>query len=118
MVEQQSIRLNAVFHALADPTRRLMLRRLTDDDLSIGALAAPLAMSFAGASKHVRVLEGAGLLRRLVCGRSHICHLVPEPLAMADDWLRDYERFWTDRLDGLERALRKPEPKPRKRSER
>ncbi len=115
MVEQY---LTAVFHALSDPTRRMMLRRLADEDRSIGELAAPLRMSFAGASKHVRVLEGAGLLRRLVCGRSHICHLQPGPLAMADDWLRDYERFWTDRLDELEQALRKGEPKPKKRSKR
>jgi len=91
-----------------------MLRRLADHDFSIGALAAPLAMSFAGASKHVRVLEDAGLLRRWMRGRSHICHIEPAPLAMANDWLRDYERFWIARLDSLERALRKPEPTPRK----
>ncbi|HKU96725.1 MAG TPA: metalloregulator ArsR/SmtB family transcription factor [Vineibacter sp.] len=115
MVEQQTAQLDAVFHALADPTRRLMLQRLAGDDISIGALAAPLAMSFAGASKHVRVLEDAGLLRRLVRGRCHICRIEPAPLAMADDWLRDYERYWTDRVDILESILRKPEPKPSKR---
>jgi DNA-binding transcriptional ArsR family regulator len=63
-------------------------------------------MSFAGASKHVKVLEEAGLVRRDVRGRSHICRLEPGPLASADQWLRHYERFWTGRLDALEQLLR------------
>jgi len=63
-------------------------------------------MSFAGASKHVKVLEDAGLVRREVRGRTHICRLEPGPLASADQWLRHYERFWTGRLDALEQLLR------------
>jgi len=118
MVEQQAERLDAVFHALADPTRRAMLRRLAVGEHSIGELATPFRMSFAGASKHVKVLEGAGLIRRTVQGRSHICRIDPAPLAAADEWLRFYEHFWTERLDALERELRKPEPTPRKRSRR
>ena len=81
-------------------------------------------MSFAGASKHVKVLEEAGLIRREVRGRTHICHLEPGPLASADQWLRHYERFWTGRLDALERLLReddahaKPNPAKEKRNDR
>jgi DNA-binding transcriptional ArsR family regulator len=109
MVEQHSERLDAVFHALADPTRRGMLRSLAGGELSIGELAAPLRMSFAGASKHVKSLERAGLVRRTVQGRQHLCRLYAGRLADADEWLRFYRRFWSDRLDALERELHKPE---------
>ena len=61
---------------------------------------------FAAASKHIKVLESAGLIRREVRGRTHLCRLEPGPLATADEWLRYYERFWTGRLDALERLLR------------
>ena len=104
---QQSQALDTIFHALADPTRRAMLRSLAQGERSIGELAAPFAMSFAGASKHVRALEAAGLVRRTVRGRSHLCRLEPAPLAAAEEWLRFYERFWTGRLDDLERELNK-----------
>ena len=111
----QEARLDAVFHALADPTRRAMLRQLADGERNIGELAAPFRMSLAGASKHVRVLEGAGLVRRKVQGRTHICRIEAAPLAAADEWLRFYQQFWSARLDALERELRKPEPKARSR---
>jgi DNA-binding transcriptional ArsR family regulator len=106
MVEYDSLHLDAVFHALSDNTRRGMLASLALGEKSVGQLAKPFAMSFAGASKHVKVLEGAGLIRREVRGRTHICRLEPGPLASADQWLRHYEQFWTDRLDGLEQLLR------------
>ena len=106
MVKEHS--LDAVFHALSDPTRRHMLRRLAEGERSIGDLAAPFSMSFAGASKHVRALERAGLIRRTVRGRTPLGRLDPRPLAAADGWLRFYERFWTDRLDALEAALSEP----------
>lgn len=109
MVEQSSAHLDAVFHALADPTRRRMLRSLAGGELTIGELAAPLRMSFAGASKHVKALERAGLVRRTVEGRQHFCSLDADRLEDADRWLRFYQRFWTDRLDALERELRQPE---------
>ncbi|WP_170148913.1 ArsR/SmtB family transcription factor [Microvirga aerophila] len=102
---QQSDQLDLIFQALADPTRREMLRRLASGEQSIGALASPFEMSFAGASKHVRFLENAGLIRRTVRGRTHMCSLDPAPLSAADEWLRFYERFWTERLDALEREL-------------
>jgi DNA-binding transcriptional ArsR family regulator len=93
---------DAVFHALADPTRRRMLRQLATAERSIGELAAPLEMSFAGASKHVRALERAGLVHRTVRGRRHVCRLDAAPLAAADAWLRSFEQFWDGRLDALE----------------
>jgi DNA-binding transcriptional ArsR family regulator len=93
--------MDAVFHALAHEARRAMLRRLAARDLTVGELAEPLAMSFAAASKHVKVLENAGLVRRTVTGRRHVCRLEPGPLADATAWLRFYERHWTERLDAL-----------------
>lgn len=106
MVEVYADRLDNVFHALSDRTRRSMLRSLSEGECSIGDLAAPFAMSFAGASKHVKVLEDAGLVRREVRGRRHVCRLNAEQLAEAEAWLRYYERFWTSRLDTLESLLR------------
>lgn len=105
MVEQQSAELDAVFHALADPTRRAMLRGLARSERTVGELAAPFDMTLAAASKHIKVLERAGLVRRTIRGRTHSCRLDPAPLRSADEWLRFYERFWTNRLDTLEALL-------------
>jgi DNA-binding transcriptional ArsR family regulator len=98
-------RLDATFSALADPTRRAMLASLALGERSIGELAAPHAMSFAGASKHVRTLERAGLVERRKAGRSQICRLKAGPLAEADQWLRQWESFWNQRLDTLEQLI-------------
>jgi len=98
-------RLDAVFHALADPTRRAMLARLADEPSSVGALAAPHRMSLAAASKHIRALERAGLLRRQVQGRTHLCRLAPGALAEADRWFSLYRRLWTDSFDALDAVL-------------
>jgi DNA-binding transcriptional ArsR family regulator len=94
--------LDSTFQALADPTRRGMLASLALGEKSIGELAQPFAMSFAGASKHVKVLEGAGLIARRKVGRTHLCSLRAEPLAEAEQWLRQWEKFWTVRLDRLQ----------------
>src|SRR5918998_6777651 len=104
MVEQSG-QLDAVFHALAHDARRDMLRRLADRELTVGELADPLEMSLPAASKHLRVLEGAGLVQRTVMGRRHVCRLDPGPLAGADEWLRFYERYWNEQLDALERIF-------------
>ncbi|MBI2423705.1 MAG: helix-turn-helix transcriptional regulator [Candidatus Hydrogenedentes bacterium] len=116
MVEQHPAQLDAVFHALADATRRHMLRSLATHEHSIGELAAPFHMSFAGASKHVKVLERAGLVRRTVQGRTHLCRLEAQALAEAHEWMRYYEKFWNNRLDALEALLRAgdqaPKPSP------
>ena len=106
MVELDSRKLDTIFNALSDATRRGMLASLALGEKSVGELAEPFAMSFAGASKHVKVLEEAGLIRREVRGRTHICRLEPGPLESADQWLRHYEQFWTGRLDALEKLLR------------
>lgn len=106
MVVYQSASLDRVFQALADPTRRAMLRSLASGEQTISELAAPFSMSFAAASKHVRVLETAGLLHRSVEGRTHICRIDPVPLAAATEWLRFYEGFWTEQFDALDALLK------------
>lgn len=100
MVQQRA--LDGVFHALSDPTRRAMVRALVSGERKIGDLAAPFEMSFAAASKHVRVLESAGLVTRRIEGRSHFCQLQPAPLHEAQDWLSFYEALWTEKFDALD----------------
>ena len=111
MVELQTPQLDAVFHALGDPTRRQMLHALSKGERSVGELAEPFDMSLAAASKHIKVLEKAGLVRREVRWRTHMCRLEPGPLASAHHWLGFYRRFWTDRLDALETILREEDAK-------
>jgi len=106
MVELLSPELDSIFHALGDATRRSMLRELAGGERTVGQLAEPFAISLAAASKHIKVLEGAGMIRREVRGRTHLCSLDPGPLAGAHEWLNFYERFWTSRLDVLDRLLR------------
>src|SRR5262249_27961614 len=108
---QQSTALDGVFHALSDPTRRAMLAALAGGERKIGDLAAPFDMSFAAASKHVRVLEAAGLVRRRVEGRAHVCALDAAPLEAADGWLSFYRKFWNARLDVLEGLLKRDKEK-------
>jgi DNA-binding transcriptional ArsR family regulator len=106
MVELLASELTPIFHALSDPTRRRMLIELTSGERTVSQLAVPFAMSLAAASKHIKVLEGAGLIEREVRGRAHLCRLDPGPLETAHEWLSFYERFWTARLDILDRLLR------------
>ena len=98
--------LDGVFRALADPTRRAMLGDLAAGPCTVGELAAPFDISLAGASKHIQVLERAGLVRREVQGRVHTCSLDAGPLHMGAEWMRHYERFWNSRLDVLEALLK------------
>jgi DNA-binding transcriptional ArsR family regulator len=105
MVEYHEVQLDTLFHALGDTTRRRMLRELTRGERTVTELAEPFAMSLAAAAKHIKALEGAGLVRKDVRGRTHVCRLEARPLARATDWLRYYERFWNARLDVLERLL-------------
>jgi len=121
MVELQADQLDSVFHALGDATRRKMLRDLARGERTVGELAEPFDMSLAAASKHVKALENAGLIHREVRGRTHLCRLEPRPLASAWRWLSFYERFWSNRLDELERLLREEDErkmKPRKKGKR
>ena len=106
MVEE---RLDKTFRALADPTRRGMLARLALGDKSIGELAEPFAMTFAGASKHVKVLEEAGLIARRKQGRTHLISIDAKPLEEAERWMRQWEKFWNVRLDHLEALIEREE---------
>ena len=106
-------RLDSTFHALADPTRRGMLANLALGEKSIGELAKPFAMSFAGASKHVKVLEDAGLVARRKDGRNQIIRLEARPLEEAERWLRQWEKFWNVRLDRLEALIERDKKEKR-----
>ena len=104
MVNYSSPSLDRVFHALAHPARRAMLGRLASGERNLSELAAPLRMSFPAASKHVRVLERARLVRRRVVGRTHLCRIEGKPLAQASGWLEEYRQIWEAnflRLDAL-----------------
>ncbi|HET9388508.1 MAG TPA: metalloregulator ArsR/SmtB family transcription factor [Steroidobacteraceae bacterium] len=96
-------RLDRVLHALSDRTRRALLRRLAAGEAMVTELAEPFAMSRIAVSKHLRVLEAAGLISRCVEGRIHRCSISPEPLREVERWLSDYRTFWTDRLEALAR---------------
>ena len=102
----QAQELDAIFHALSNETRRSVLQRLVDTELTVSELAAPLDMSLAAASKHVQVLERAGVVRRTVTGRRHLMRLEPQPLIGADHWLRFYERTWQEQLSALDSMFR------------
>lgn len=107
--EHRSAELDLVFKALSDPTRRGLLARLRASDRTVGELAEPLPMSLAAVSKHVQVLEGAGLVNRRVEGRRHVCSLEPGPLTRVDAWLDHYRAYWPKRLDALQEALESDE---------
>ena len=94
--------MDQVFHALADPTRRAILHRLTVGEATIGRLSEPFPVSFAAVSKHVGVLERAGLVTREARGRERVCRMNPAALEDARAWLEFHQRFWTDRLDALD----------------
>ncbi len=94
-------RLNQVFAALADATRRQLVAAIAERECTITELAEPFDMSLAAVSKHVRILETAGLIRRRIDGRTHYCSLRPEQLSDALDWISIYRNFWNARLDSL-----------------
>jgi DNA-binding transcriptional ArsR family regulator len=98
--------LNDVFAALGDPTRRAILRRLRTAPATVTEVAAPFDVSLNAVSKHLKVLERAGLITRERAGREHRLSLDARPLADAARWLVDYQAFWEKRLDRLERLLR------------
>ena len=102
--------MDAVFHALSSAPRRELLGALATGERTVGGLASPFDMSLAAVSKHLKVLEEAGLVERRSEGRTTVCRLRAEPLAEADAWLRFYERFWTERLDQLEQLLTREDP--------
>ena len=94
-----------VFHALASEPRRVILGALADGERTVGDLADPFDISLAAISKHLKVLEGAGLVERRTAGRTTVCRLRAEPLAEVRDWVGFYEQFWNARLDRFQQLL-------------
>ena len=107
--------LNDAFSALADPTRRAILARLTLGETSVNELAEPFAMSLPAVSKHLKVLERAGLISRSRDAQYRPCKLEAQTLESVDAWLDDYRRFWETRFDPLDAYLKKLQRKPAKR---
>lgn len=105
MVNYPAPQLDATFSALADPTRRAILARLALGETSVTELARPFPISLPAISKHLRILEGAGLMARERRGRTHRCRLVAAPLHAAADWLLFYRRFWEGSFDSLSEYL-------------
>ena len=115
MVKQQHVDLDAVFAALAHPIRRAILERLAAGDCAVSDLAAPHDVSAPAISKHLRVLEDAGLLEQTPDGRVRRCHLRALPLSAAFSWIVQYRILWEARLDALERHLQHEQQGERKR---
>ena len=103
--------LNRTFAALADPTRRRILEHLAHGDLCVTDLARPYAMSLPAVSKHLRVLEKAGLVRRRRRGRVHSLKLDAKPMQQAQAWLEEYRKFWEDSFDRLDEYLQQLQAK-------
>ena len=123
MVVDGSPRLDLVFHALAHPARRAIIRQLSGGERNLSELASPLRMTFPAATKHVRVLEGAKLVRRRVVGRQHLCRLHAAPLKDAMLWTEQFRRYWEARFQALDalldemkseelKAAERPRPRP------
>ena len=115
MVNQsvKSARLDRVFGALANPTRRAVLRRLAGGEATVGELAVPFRISAPAMTRHLHVLEDAGLVAREVDGRVHRVHLLADPMKDAAVWIATYAKFWSDQFDALDRFLARTEPKPK-----
>lgn len=99
--------LDATFSALADPTRRAIVARLASGSATVNELAAPFDISLPAISRHLKVLEGAQLISREIEGQKRRCHLRPETLQQAEDWIEHHRRFWSESLDKLETYLSK-----------
>lgn len=105
MVVDRSPKLDRVFHALAHPARRAIVRQLSIGERSLSELASPLKMTFPAATKHVRVLEAAKLVRRRVVGRQHLCRLHASPLKDAMLWTEQFRQTWEARFEALDSLL-------------
>ncbi len=103
--DSEDLELDRLFSALSDPTRRAMLRRLTHGSAAVGEMGAAFPISKQAVSRHVQVLEQAGLIERRKEGRVHRCHLVTRPLTRVEAWIQEQRRAWNLTLDGLERHL-------------
>ena len=105
--------LDRTLLALADPTRRAILQRLSQGETRVTEVAGPFAISLNSVSKHIRMLERAHLVRRRRAGREHLLTMNPQPLADAAAWIESQRQSWTARLDALDRALRAEKGRPR-----
>lgn len=105
-MQKETDRLSNTFAALADPTRRAILGRLAKGEASVTELAKPMKMTMPAVTKHLKVLERAGLIRRGRQAQWRPCYLVAEPLREASDWVEQYRRFWEDSLDRLDAYLK------------
>jgi DNA-binding transcriptional ArsR family regulator len=105
MVNYPTAPLDATFAALSDPTRRAILARLAQGEATVTELAEPFPFSLPAVSKHLRVLESAGLLKREIDGRIHRCRLAPEPMKTAAQWMDHYRVFWERQFDALAKYL-------------
>lgn len=106
MVNNLTTKLDHTFSALGDPTRRAILRRLARGPATVRELSKPFHVSKPAISKHLRVLENAGLMRRQIVGREHVCRLDPKPLATASSWIEKQREIWSGLLDSLEVYLK------------
>jgi DNA-binding transcriptional ArsR family regulator len=104
-MQQANSNLDNVFFALSDGTRRAILSRLTEGSNTIGELARPFEMSSPAISKHMKILEKAGLIERRISGRQHHCTLATGALKTAEDWINFHRKFWESRLDALQDLL-------------
>jgi len=114
----RSPRLDRVFHALAHPARRAIVRQLSIGERNLSELASPLKMTFPAVTKHVRVLEGAKLIRRRVVGRQHLCRLHAAPLKDAMLWTEQFRRNWEARFQALDSLLDEMKSEEKSRSRR
>ena len=105
MVKSNAVRLDSIFHALSDATRRSILRDVSAQEKTVGEVARPYRMSLAAVSKHLKVLEGAELIARERRGSFQIVRLKAQSLRPAEEWLAYYETFWTGQLDRLQTHL-------------
>jgi len=111
MVNSRTDLLDEIFFALSDPTRRALIARLAEGEASVAELSEPFAISPPAISKHLRVLERAGLLQQTRCGRQRQCVLQAEPLREASEFVARYRKFWTHQLDNLQQYLEEPQTK-------
>lgn len=107
MGEHNSAQLDAVFGAVADSTRRAILAQLATSSARVTDIAAAYPISLNSVSKHIRMLERAGLVERTVLGRDHILSLNAQAMADADEWMSYYRQFWTDRLEALDKMVQR-----------
>ncbi len=114
MVKRHDEQLNRIFGALSDPTRRAILERLAQGERCVGELVEPLSISGPAVSRHLRVLERAGLLERTKTGRMRVCKFQPQPLDNATAWIEKHRAFWDDKFDALTRYFEQTDEKKSK----